>query len=192
MSGFAPAETTMPLAWSPLADASIPTRARRPACSSAESAVPSSRFTREGRNATVAGSGSSGAVVNNRFQAADPGRTMLLPSPGSSPDFTNIFFQFVKTIVWNDTNYFRDTDLANIGDPITDPGHDAACGSQYVFDYLSSSYPWRYCADTNFYNRAARTGPVVPVGTVDEEEVMKQWRANHPERARAPKPTSAF
>jgi|SRR6266498_411810 len=35
------------------------------------------------------------------------------------------------------------------------------------------------------------TGPVVPVGTVDEEEVMKQWRANHPERARAPKPRSA-
>jgi hypothetical protein len=29
------------------------------------------------------------------------------------------------------------------------------------------------------------TGPVVPVGTVDEEEILGRWRANRPEPARA-------
>jgi hypothetical protein len=34
------------------------------------------------------------------------------------------------------------------------------------------------------------TGPVVPVGAVDEDEVLDQWRSDHPEPARTPKPTS--
>ena len=29
------------------------------------------------------------------------------------------------------------------------------------------------------------TGPVVPVGTVDDEEILEHWRANRPEPARA-------
>lgn len=32
------------------------------------------------------------------------------------------------------------------------------------------------------------TGPVVPVGTVDEEAVLAEWRAEQPERGRAPEP----
>jgi uncharacterized delta-60 repeat protein len=103
------------------------------------------------------------SVVNNQFVATGTGRSLLLLSPGLSPDVTNIFFQFVKTIVWNDPAYFRDTDTAVIGDPIIDPGHNPSCGSPYVFDYLTSSFPWRYCADANFYNRTNRTGPVIPV-----------------------------
>jgi hypothetical protein len=35
------------------------------------------------------------------------------------------------------------------------------------------------------------TGPVVPVGTVDEDEVLDRWRANHPEPTRTPNPVSA-
>jgi hypothetical protein len=35
------------------------------------------------------------------------------------------------------------------------------------------------------------TGPVVPVGTVDEDDVLDQWRAEHPEPTRTPTPASA-
>jgi uncharacterized delta-60 repeat protein len=107
--------------------------------------------------------GMGAAVSDQRYTASGPGRSLLLIAPGTDPAFTNIYFQFVKTIVWNDPLYFRDNSTANIGEPIIDPAHNPACGSPYVFDYLTPNYPWRFAALPNFYNRVARTGPIIPV-----------------------------
>ena len=107
--------------------------------------------------------GAGATVANNQFEARNAGRSMLLLAPGSNPDLTNIFFQFVQTVLWNDPTHFKDNGTAIIGEPIADPGHDPNCGSPHLFDYLDTPRPWRICVDADFYDRAARTGPIIPV-----------------------------
>jgi hypothetical protein len=49
-----------------------------------------------------------------------------------------------------------------------------------------------YLADLNkriLINIRDTTGPVVPVGTVDEEAILARWRAEHPAPAKRPAPT---
>src|SRR5262249_50266140 len=50
---------------------------------------------------------------------------------------------------------------AVIGEAITDPAHNPACGAPWVVDYTSS--PGRYCVDAHFYDRTNRVGPIIPV-----------------------------
>ena len=107
--------------------------------------------------------GTAATVIANQFQSGNGGRSMILLSPGPNPQLTNIFFQFVQTILWSNTNYFSDTNTAVIGQEIVDPAHNPGCGSPYVFDYLEANHPWRVCVDNYFYNRTNRTGPVIPV-----------------------------
>jgi uncharacterized delta-60 repeat protein len=108
--------------------------------------------------------GTGATLVNNQFAAASAGRSLLLVSAaGAAPQATNIFFQLVQTILWNDPTYFRDTNTATIGQEIVDPAHNPACGSPFVLDYLGPSFPARICMDARFYDRTNRAGPIVPV-----------------------------
>ena len=112
---------------------------------------------------------STGAKVNpisgsiSAFSATGPGRSLVMESPGN-PASTNIYFQLVKTIAWNDPAYLDTNGVAIIGQGITDTHgyHDASLGSPWVLDPLS-----RYCDWTNYYDRASRTGPIIPVNEND-------------------------
>jgi ELWxxDGT repeat protein len=97
------------------------------------------------------------------FAASAEGRSLLLLSAGD-PGSTNIYFQFVKTVMWNDPAYLYTNGMAVIGQEITNTYgfHDASLGSPWVLDSLS-----RYCAQTNYYDRASRTGPIIPVNQND-------------------------
>lgn len=97
-------------------------------------------------------------ISNNRvFAAAGAGRSLVLLSPGS-PQQTNIYFQFIQSYPWSDTNVLTE-DVAEIGSPIpTSPYHNAAFGGPFVVNVQS-----RYCALSNYYDRATRTGPIIPV-----------------------------
>jgi len=108
--------------------------------------------------------GTGASLAGNQFQAVGAGRSLLLvSSAGATAQSTNIFFQLVQTVSPMDPNYLSDTNSAIIGNEITDPAHNPACGSPYVLDYLTSPSPWRFCADAHFYDRANRVGPIIPV-----------------------------
>jgi len=108
--------------------------------------------------------GTGASVSNNNFTAANPGKSLLLvSSPGASVQLTNIFFQFVQSIAWNDPAYLQDTNLAVIGEEIVHPAHDPACGAPYALDYPGPSFPPRVCVEPGYYNRTNRTGPIIPV-----------------------------
>jgi hypothetical protein len=95
----------------------------------------------------------------HQFAAAGPGRSLLLLAAGS-PQTTPIFFQLVKSVAWNDPAYLHTNAPATIGQEITDQFgyHDSSCGAPLVMQSDSI-----YCPD--FYNRAARTGSIIPVNT---------------------------
>jgi uncharacterized delta-60 repeat protein len=108
--------------------------------------------------------GNGASVINNQFQAAGPGRSLhLVCAAGAPPQSTNIYFQLVQTIAATDPRYLRDTNNAVIGEEITDPAHNPACGAPWVMDYLAPPSPGRYCVDGHFYDRAHRVGPIIPV-----------------------------
>ncbi len=112
----------------------------------------------------AAESGAGATLVNSQFQATGAGKSLhLVSAPGTDPSATNIYFQLVQSISPMDPNYLRDTNTAAIGSEITDPAHNPACGSPSVVDYLNPSSPARYCADTYFYDRTNRVGPIIPV-----------------------------
>jgi hypothetical protein len=114
---------------------------------------------------TLLGHDAASAGINNsQFQATTPGRSLYLVSAaGAPPQSTNIYFQFVQTISATDPNYLRDTDTAVIGEEIMDAAHNPACGAAWVVDYLAAPAPGRYGVDVHFYDRANRTGPIIPV-----------------------------
>ena len=108
--------------------------------------------------------GVGATLSGNLFSTTSAGRSLYLVSaPGASAQFTNIYFQFVQSINWNDPGYLRDTNIATIGEAISHPEHNPACGSPYVMDYLTPASPARISVDINFYDRTNRTGPIIPV-----------------------------
>jgi hypothetical protein len=103
-------------------------------------------------------------LTGNLFATTNAGRSLYLVSaPGASAQFTNIYFQFVQSINWNDSSYLRDTNIAIIGEEISHPEHNPACGAPYVMDYLTPASPARVNASASFYNPTNRTGPIIPV-----------------------------
>ena len=103
--------------------------------------------------------------INKQFDVSGTGRTLLMLSHGS-PNEAPIFFQFVKTIAWDDPSYLVDNEPAEVGEEILDlTYHDLACGSPYVYWRKS-----RYMAETDYYNRADRTGPIIPVNLDNPNE----------------------
>ena len=97
----------------------------------------------------------------HQFMSTGPGRSLLLLSSGS-PQTSPIFFQLVKSIAWNDPAHLHDNAPATIGLEVTNSFgyHDATCGGPLVMQPNSI-----YCAETNFYNRSLRSGPIIPVNT---------------------------
>ena len=74
-----------------------------------------------------------------------------------------LLFEVVKTVLWNDSDHFSEEDW-DIGDEITSQDHDLVCDNGYVFNEFST-----YAVNTQIeepydgYDRASRTGPIVPV-----------------------------
>jgi hypothetical protein len=107
------------------------------------------------------GVGTEPDLVNSehKFTAAGPGRSLLLLAPGN-PTETNLYFQFVQTVRWDDPVYLHDHAAATIGQELTGflGYHDGQYGQPFVF------HPWaRYCALEGYYDRTTRTGPIIPV-----------------------------
>jgi hypothetical protein len=98
---------------------------------------------------------------SHKFSAAAPGRSLMLLSAGS-PQSNPPFFQLVRSVAWNDPAYLHTNAPATIGSAISNQFgyHDASCGGPLVMQSNSV-----YCADAGFYDRAARTGPIIPVNT---------------------------
>jgi hypothetical protein len=107
--------------------------------------------------------GASAAGVQSalRFQATGIGRALLVVSTGQ-PSANPIFFQLVRNVTWNDAAHLHDHAPATVGLEIvnTFTYHDTNCGGAFVF--WPNSY---YSAEANFYDRALRTGPIIPVNT---------------------------
>ena len=100
-----------------------------------------------------------------RFSATGAGRSLLLQFPGGPiGDRTgDVYFQLVRTISgYNLAEQFSTT--AIIGTNITDTLglHDPRLGQPFVLNPLS-----RYCALSNYHDRATRTGPIIPVNRDD-------------------------
>jgi hypothetical protein len=95
------------------------------------------------------------------FRATGAGRSLMLFSAGP-PQNNPVFFQLVNTITWNDPVYLHTNAPALIGAAVTNTYgyHDAACGGPLTV--LPNGV---YCSDANFYQRATRTGPIIPVNT---------------------------
>jgi hypothetical protein len=112
---------------------------------------------------TEAGSGVNPDEIKfqHTFSATGSGRSLLLFANGN-PQSDPIFFQLVNSIAWNDPVHLHTNAPAIIGDVLTnDFGyHNPACGGPLVM--VPNSI---YCADLNFYNRATRSGPIIPVNT---------------------------
>ena len=73
----------------------------------------------------------------------------------------------MKTVRWNDPEHLGNAD-APIGEEVLDPElHNIDCGSPYVFlgGHYAADNPY-LMGDFNhpgYYNRKARTGPIIPV-----------------------------
>jgi hypothetical protein len=112
------------------------------------------------------GVGTDASAVQNSqsFSATNYGKSLLMLAPTNPPVSPTVYFQLVNTIAWANPAYLYTNATAIIGQPITNyfGFHDASLGSPYVLNALS-----RYCAQTNYCNRAARTGPIIPVNRND-------------------------
>jgi FG-GAP repeat len=137
------------------------------------------------------GTDAAGVRLNHEFSASGPGRSLLLLSTGKT-DQDPIFFQFVKSVEWQDPDHLHDFDPLvpgqqdapiDIGQAVDGAAvpvmtlrggvspawvlssvslHDPTCGGPYVFFERS-----RYCPWPGYYDRATRTGPVIPVNRSD-------------------------
>ncbi len=120
----------------------------------------------------------AGAIITTEgFEASGTGRTLLSLSRGDKPTPGNpdgIIFKTVKTVRWNNPEHLGHAD-APIGEEVLDPElHNIDCGSPFVF------LGGHYVADNpdsmgdfnhpGYYNREARTGPIIPVNRKREVE----------------------
>jgi uncharacterized delta-60 repeat protein len=100
-----------------------------------------------------------------RFSATGEGRSLLLQFAGGPTGDTagDVYFQLVRTVSGNNIAEQSST-TAVIGTNITDTLglHNAALGQPFVLNLLS-----RYCALSNYHDRATRTGPIIPVNRDD-------------------------
>jgi hypothetical protein len=82
---------------------------------------------------------------------------MLSSGPAAS---NPIRFQLVRSISWSNPQHLHDNAPATIGEPITNTfgRHDPAAGGPWVVQAASV-----YCPLPGFHDRAARSGPVIPV-----------------------------
>ncbi|MBX3743930.1 MAG: hypothetical protein KF833_01345 [Verrucomicrobiae bacterium] len=94
-----------------------------------------------------------------RFFAATPGRNLVMVAPGN-PAEGPIRFLLVKAIAWSDPKHLHDDVPALVGQPVVDTFgyHDPAAGGPWVVQAGSV-----HCALPGFHDRAARTGPIIPV-----------------------------
>jgi len=110
----------------------------------------------------------SATLTGTCFTADRPGRSLIMLSPGI-PTVTNIYFQFVKTVEWTNSQYLRDGVAATNGQPVLDDfgDHSPQWGGPLVLNPLS-----RYCADEGYYDRETRSGPIIPVNSDDNFVVV--------------------
>ncbi len=115
-----------------------------------------------------------GLVQSSRiFSASEAGRSLLLLAPGV-PAQTNIYFQFVLSRAWYDTNILTEAG-AIIGQEIVPAlgWHNTNYGGPFALNVQS-----RYCVASNYYDRTTRKGPIIPVNrdrkgsTVDDMVVV--------------------
>jgi hypothetical protein len=105
------------------------------------------------------------AVANNlSFSASGPGRSLLVLSPGNVQATTNIYFQLIQSVLGTDPAFLFTNAVAIIGQEITNTAgfHDSSLGQPFILNPLS-----RYCALSNYYDRATRSGPIIPVNRDD-------------------------
>jgi hypothetical protein len=100
-----------------------------------------------------------GTVHEHVFMADNPGRSLLRLSTGS-PQSSEIFFQVIKSVAWNDPAFLHTNAPATIGMEITDQFgyHDPSCGGPLVMQTASVFCP-------AVYDRATRSGSIIAVNT---------------------------
>ncbi|MGA1238838.1 MAG: hypothetical protein ACO34E_18460, partial [Limisphaerales bacterium] len=115
---------------------------------------------------------------DREFAARSAGRSLLMLSRGE-PNETNVFFQLINSVFWDDEAYLIETN-AVVGEPLPVPDvHDSMAGSPWVQNRLS-----RYCVQTNFWSPTNRLGPIVPINVdapgVPEDDlvVTYYWRGS--------------
>jgi Concanavalin A-like lectin/glucanases superfamily/Pentaxin family len=102
------------------------------------------------------------------FNAPQPGWTVLhfLETGGTPGDITvhPSVFEVVRTVAWNDPARLRDNQPAVIGEALPRGSHDDPTGKN-GFVYFERAY-YDGSGDERAYNRATRTGPIIPVNQI--------------------------
>lgn len=113
----------------------------------------------------TAGANADLARTDLLFESPGAGNSLVLLSDGAEPQGFDIFFIRVKSIAWNDPAFLfglneDDPILVDIGQPIDTSvfQHNTLCGGPFVYFEQArvNAYP-------GYYDRAARTGPIIPV-----------------------------
>lgn len=117
------------------------------------------------------------------FHAAQPGWTVLqfldtdgeLPNPAIHPSR----FEVARTVIWNDPAHLTDNQPAIIGSALTHPQHnDPTTKNGHV--YFEKAF-YDGTGEERAYDRAARTGPILPVNrdtaAADDDLVVVWYRA---------------
>jgi len=124
--------------------------------------------------------GASVDASSKQFSAGQPGFTVLqflntdgqLPNPSIHPSV----FEVVRTVSWNDPAYLDDNQPAVIGKALTRPAHNDPTGKNGYVYFESAFYDGE--GDEPAYNRAMRTGPILPVNKDTpalEDDLVVVW-----------------
>jgi probable HAF family extracellular repeat protein len=111
------------------------------------------------------------------FSAQTPGYTVLRylsVTPGVPTDPVNSpsYFQVVRTVIWNDSNYLTDNVPATIGTTITNSTHFDYAGRNGWIYFPKSVYDGVPTDANRAYDRPTRTGPIIPVNVVNKNLVV--------------------